>query len=195
MKNCLTAKLKRQDKLVICIGENDHDSSSTLSHLRALREKFTNNTIIILSIKKNNYVNIKKLNIELHEFCNHYQNCHFVDCMRKNVSEVCNSINYIIDCKDYTDKFINLSELKNLLPAKVNRITNRKSLVMQRKGTIPYFFARMRSKLAEEINAIPAASTECSQNKIPKKGTITHYFPVVNKKCENDMFFRAYNNQ
>lgn len=177
-KNCLQMKLCPDDKLVICLGENDHNIKSTLIHLKTILNRFINNTIIILQVSDNHFIDVNTLNRSIKNTCYKYKNCNFVNYKYYKSFDICNSINFIIDCKDYHDKYLKPSELKNHM---VNNKPSKKILLHSelKKGTIPYYF----NKTTRQSSNQPLKTNK-------KIGTIPFYFPVVkNKSVES--FFRT----
>lgn len=179
--NCINTKLSTYDKLVICIGENDRNFSIILSQLQIILDMFKNNTIIVLNVLNNAYLNVNKLNYALKNRCHKYKKCHFVNQECTKFFDICKSINYIIDYSDYSDKYLNPSEIRKRLASNKSSLKNT-GLKEPKKGTIPFYFS------CPQINK----SNECSNHTQPKtqgqKGTIPFYFPVLNK---GNSFFRA----
>ncbi|KAH9633242.1 hypothetical protein HF086_006844 [Spodoptera exigua] len=90
-----------------------------------------------------------------------------------------------IDCTDYESKYLNPREIrKRLTGINPSTITNN-NLNTYKKGTIPYYYKRQENQYLLKKVISNTKSTETS-----KRGTILHYFPIVNKKNETT-FFRA----
>lgn len=180
IKNCLKTKLNLNDKLIINIGENDYDIRLILSQLQVVLETFYNNKIIVLYVNKNRYVNVYKLNHRLKLFCKRYKNCEFLNFEHYSPFDlICKSINYIIDCTDYANKYLNPKELKRRI---VNNMpVCKKTSPMPKKGTIPFYF----SKLTDTRICKNVCKNNQKQNN--KKGTIPYYFHATTKK---NTFFR-----
>lgn len=181
LAHCRNSELSADDKLVICIGENDRNSNLTLSQLQIILDKFKNNTIIVLDVLNNAYLNVNKLNYSMKNMCKQYKKCHFINKKCTKLYDICHSVNYIIDCCDYSDKYLNPSEIRKWL-ATNKTSSNVKTSLEAKKGTIPYYF-NCHKKSSHRISTTPTLEI-----KSPKVGTIPYYFPVIDK---NKSFFRA----
>lgn len=179
LMDCHNINLTSNDKLVIGIGENDYDMQIILSQLRMLLNRFRNFDIIVLNIFKNMYLNVDELNDNIRLLCNKYNNCNFVSCTDNSLHEICKSINFVIDCKDYDKKYLNVKELKKLI-ASINNSDFKKNSKNYPKGTIPYYFAPIQAT---------SRSTSPDINRPIRiiKNKITDYFPTTSKK----EFFRT----
>lgn len=188
--NCRNTKLSTEDKLIICVGENDCNPNLLLSQLQIVLDKFTNNTVIVLNVVNNMYLNVHKLNSSIQNLCNKYKKCHFVNQTSTKLSDVCKSLNYLIDCCDYSDKYLNPSEIRKRITSNNTsfnlKVTNepKKGVIEPKKGTIPYYFSRNVNN-----STSPNDSSSFSQRN-GQIGTIPYYFPVLNK---HNSFFRTSN--
>lgn len=181
LANCRNSELSIDDKLVICIGENDRNSNLTLSQLQIILDTFKNNTIIVLNVLNNAYLNVNKLNYSLKNMCKQYKKCHFINKKCTKLYDICHSVNYIIDCCDYSDKYLNPCEIRKWLATSKPSCNVNTSFKEPRKGTIPYYFNCLQKNNHRE------STTPQLEVKSPK-GTIPYYFPIINK---NKSFFRA----
>lgn len=183
-----SAQLKPDDKLVLCIGENDYNPKTALLNLKDTIEKYDNISILVLSVIKNHNLNVSYLNKKIKMLCKDYKNCHFVICNEfGEISDICKSINFIIDYIDYNDMYISSGQIKKLIfRNKPNKIIEKKALKYP-KGTIPYYFTRECTQSAGSAN--DDSITNPNITTIEKKGTIPHYFPKITKK--NQSFFRS----
>lgn len=142
LKNYENINLEKNDKLVICVGENDYDLNILSSHLRKLSNKFINNSILVLNIFRSHYINVDDLNNNIQTICNEYKNCHYVESNSNKLFDICKSLNFKIDCIDYDSKYLDIKELKKLILHK-KTIYEPKSQgkgMLKTKGTIPYYF-------------------------------------------------------
>lgn len=184
-KNCLAARLKPEDKLVICFGENDRGIQNIISLLRIILDKFVKHAVLVLSVKNNIHVDTVKLNLAIKKICTEYKNSHYIDCSYKNRHNMSKLINYCIDCIDYENNYLNINELKKkMLYNGLGQSKNAATLSVFKKGTIPYCFARARSRPAENADfhsAVTSIHGSIDNNK-SKKATLTDYFPLISKK-------------
>lgn len=173
LKDCPNINLMPNDKLIVCLGENDYDMNILLIQLRNLFIRFNSNDIVVLNVFKNMYLNVDDLNSKILKLCQEHKKCHFAFCNMTNLPGMCKSANYIIDCIDYDQKYLDVRNLKKLIVR--NQTTAcRKITKKNDKGTIPYYFAPVSCSSANNPDA-----------KIPLlkiKKTITDYFPIVNRK-------------
>lgn len=112
--------------------------------------------------------------------CKHYKNCHFMDNIHRNVSDICKSITYIIDCEYYDQTYLNPTELRKHLASSKSISLHKTETSVPKIGTIPFYFK------SDKRGTERATSHLTSQEH--KKGTIPYYFPTV-PKC--DTFFRT----
>lgn len=182
--NCRNTKLTTEDKLVVCIGENDDNPNLLLSQLQIVLNTFINNTIIVLNVVNNIHLNVRKLNYSIKNVCNSYKNCHFVNQTSTDLSSICKSINYLIDCCDYSDKYLNPSEIRKIIASNKSSSKLNVPTDKPKKGTIPYYFGRIECTTPYEH------SSSLQHNSKGQIGTIPYYFPVLNKR---DSFFRISN--
>ncbi|CAK1581394.1 unnamed protein product [Parnassius mnemosyne] len=180
LKDCHNVDLTPNDKLILCIGENDYDIKILTSQLRKLLTTFKNNDILLLNVFKNKYINIYALNNSILKICNEFKRCHFVTCTNETIFDMCNSINFLIDYIDYEKKYLDVREIKKLIGRDNNPMTQKTGVNIYPKGTIPYYFKRQST----------FTTTTKTEVKKPKpKYLITDFFPIDNKKN----FFRVPN--
>ncbi|CAH1647368.1 unnamed protein product [Spodoptera littoralis] len=181
LSNCRNVKLTTDDKVVICIGENDHNISIILSQLRDILDIFSNNTIIVLNVVNNVFLNVNKINNSINKLCSKYKKCHFVNQISTKLSDICRSINFVIDYSDYEYKYLNPSEIRKRIASGKSSV---KLNIEPKKGTIPYYFTKQSQ--IETVRG-PKNNNLMQPNTNIRKGTIPYYFPALNK-CES--FFR-----
>lgn len=171
IKNIQNITVRPNDKIIICVGENDYDLKNLSINLKRILKQFMNNNVIILSLVKNEYLDVNYSNKTIRNVCTNYQNCHFVDSKYRSLVQLCKRINYTIDCIDYQNKFLNYKVLKDLISRDKN---------MSFKGTSLYYTPRTKS----------GSVTNCMVADKPKhltQCTITNYFQKINR---NNTFFR-----
>ncbi|CAK1595309.1 unnamed protein product [Parnassius mnemosyne] len=180
--NIRNINVKPKDKVIICIGENDYDINILSSQLRRFLRYFPDNDTIVLNILTNIYLSVTDINKTIKRICNGHQNYHFVECKHRNPFQLCNSINYLIDCIDYENEYLNPKQLKKIIarskPAPEKALSK---VVQYLKGTIPYYFSRARSG----ANASISGSDANRQTRLTQS-TLLHFFPKIDKP-----FFRA----
>lgn len=177
--------LKPGDKVILNIGENDYNPEMTLLLFKQFIEKYDNVIFLLLSVLKNHYLDVSHLNERLKMICKNYKNCYFVTCDRfGKKSDICLSINCIIDSIDYNDKYLKSGQIVKLISRNKPNNLNEKGLKYP-KGTIPYYFARERTQIASSDSGDSVENLNLTTMK--NKGTITYYFPKIMK---NQSFFR-----
>lgn len=181
--NCRHTKLNPNDKLVICVGENDHNLNSILSQLRIVLDTFYNNMIIVLNVFKNENLDINNLNYRINNMCKSYKKCKFLEYDTTNTYGLCNKINYLIDYNDYSENYLNPRELIKKIASNKLSLKLKADIHKPKKGTIPFYF-QSKSLTPQTLNLInPVNKTQ--------KGTIPYYFPKIKR---NSTFFLAQNN-
>lgn len=181
--SCRYAKLNTNDKLVICVGENDYNLTHTLSQLQIILDTFYNNMIIVLNVLKNEYLDVNKLNNRIKNVCINYKKCKFLESQSNKISELCTKINYLIDCNDYNENYLNPRNLVKRILSNKSSLKVNTNLNKPKKGTIPFYFDRISLSQQKSENLInPTVKAQ--------KGTIPYYFPVIKKNLK---FFRAHN--
>ncbi|KAH9645411.1 hypothetical protein HF086_000029 [Spodoptera exigua] len=186
VKSCKHLQLKPGDKLVLSVGENDDNAKKVLSQLNDVLRKFNNNTIIVLSVAKNYYLDIAKLNKSIRNLCTKFQNCNFVKCKFNSLYKICTSINYIVDYSDYNEKYLNPKAIRQLMSNKPSNKPNT-STSEAKKGTIPYYFNHIRNRNRIRNLNEGQSNTNIQTTKNAHKGTIPFYFPVIKR---SNAFFR-----
>lgn len=193
LKSCSTLEATSDDYVILNIGETDHNPTQIVYNLSAAVKTLEKSNIIILSVVKNNFLNENKLNDTLKTLCNEINHCKFIDFSSKfktnrhNLRQTCKTINFYIDYVEYETKFLMYTKRAPKLGTDIDKNSNayvqqEKSMSkshMYKKGTIPYYFQKIRERTA--------------QLDIRKK-TLLDYFPVVvkNRERDNDVegFFR-----
>lgn len=183
-KNCINMTLMENDKLVLCLGENDYSLKIVLRQLKIILETFYKHTVIILSVDKSKNFNVNQFNNSIQSLCNRYKNCNFLNCKYDNIMEICKKINYVIDYTDYCNKYLKISELKKIIAR--NKSSTKLSAVefKPKKGTIPFYFSNSYSRVTRDTEKNIRESTDIPVS--TKKGTIPCYFPIIYRK----KFFR-----
>lgn len=168
LRGCYEVSLRSQDKLVICVGENDCTPTAVLTNLKQLLNKFTNSSIIVLSVLNNKFLNPDMLNRNIKDLCKDYKNCHYINCNSKyytSITDICNFVNYTIDCIDYNFKYLDCKQIKKFINRCSNPSFQSNKTITWPKGTIPYYFQPKNSTTEKCINKTNA-----------KPGTIPYYF-------------------
>lgn len=181
-KSCTNIDLQPGDKIVVSLGENDYNMEHVLYQLKNILQTFSKNTVIILNVLKSSHLDVDKLNYRIKNICKHYNNCHFMNSINHDVSEICKSINYIIDYEYYAQKYLNPAELRKHLASGKSSSLQKRETNLPKKGTIPFYFIKRNiSETEQNVNShLPSEEL--------KKGTIPYYFPTLKK---NDIFFRT----
>lgn len=187
----LLTKLSSEDKIILCVGEDDCNPTNLFIELSAFIKIHCKPTIIVIGIQQNQHLNVTKLNNMLKLVCNNFEHCTYFDTQtlidRNNyLPSLCHRINLFIDSLHYKKNYITLKRTNN-----VNNLTSKSTVKHDndkakcKKGTIPYFFNRMTEKNKD----------------VAKKITIPDYFPkisknviVVNNNNDENKFFRAQTN-
>lgn len=179
--NVQNINAKPKDKVIVCIGENDYDIKILSSQLRRILKHFSKNDIIVLNLLSNKYLSVIDMNNTLKRICNEHQNCHFIECKHRNPFQLCNSINYVVDCIDYENEYLNLKQLKKIIARNKTAPEKAQKLVQYPKGTIPYYFSRTQSGTDASISGSDAnGPTRLTQS------TLLHFFPKTDRP-----FFRT----
>lgn len=177
LKSCNNTDLKSGDILIIGVGENDTDLKKLTSLLRNIFNKFYFCDILLLNIFKNVSINKNYMNNVLSNLCNQFNNCQFVHCNNYNLIDICRSINYVIDCTNYHNKYLDVTALKNIILKKNSRPIQ----INHRQGTILNYSAQKQSIKNSSCVTMPPNTKPSGKN------TIIDYSPKVNDKS----FFRA----
>lgn len=119
LRNGYTLNLGNDDKLILLVGENDENPTKMLIELSGFLQKFTNTTVLVLSVIDNIYLNTNRLNHDIKIICNNFKNCKFIDINRNfeyrhNKKElISKNLNFVIDCIDYDKKFLSVKTYIN----------------------------------------------------------------------------------
>jgi hypothetical protein len=168
LKVCENTIINKNDKLILCIGENDYDLKLLSKQLKYVCFKYRDNDIILLNIFKNDYLELRKINNCIKNICNQYKNCQFAYCKYQSLNSMCRSINWIIDNLDYERKYLDVKKL-NALILRGEPVRNDKSSNVQTQ--------QHSDATSSNLTAIP--STHKTKNL--QKGTILQYFPITHK--------------
>lgn len=191
LKGCTNImQMKKGDKIVISIGENDTNPLQTVCELYNTLKLITDYDVLILSIIENRFLNVNLINNEIKLVCEQFSNCKFLDLRNKKVfytqpafqSMICQRINFMIDCMDYDYKFLNFNKKKtksNMFSASENSTCIDNSSKC-RKGTIPYYFKRVDKKKCFSNQCLDTSANK--PDMIYKKGTIPFYFAKTFKE-------------
>lgn len=169
--------LKTGDKLILGVGENDVDLMKLTMLLRNISKKMYFCDIFLINVFRNVIIGEDRINNILFNLCNEFNNCHFVYCKNYNLIDICNSINYQIDCVDYKTKYLDIAAVKKHVLRKESRNVHDR----YKKGTIPYYFAQ-KQLIRNSTDEIPHNNKPVES----KKKKITEYFPRIKRKS----FFR-----
>lgn len=101
------SNIHSRDRVVLSIGENDHDPKHTVNQLRKCLQSLENKTVIVLQVLRSRNVNTYYLNSHIERLCNQFINCHFISLNNHvNSKQSCKKILCAIDRIDYVRKFI-----------------------------------------------------------------------------------------
>lgn len=174
------------NKLIICVGENDTNPVKILLELSAFLKKYSNMTVIVLSVLNNHHLNVNKLNNQINLICSHYKNATFLNINKyysiykpwsNVVRDITTHINRIIDTIDYEHQYI--CDKKVNLQYKVKQIKQNRSHKINIKNTIPYYY--------------PKVATKVSNIKRYKQSRILDYYKPIKfniNKDKGNSFFR-----
>lgn len=192
LKTCKLYNVSQNDFVILSVGEHDCNPITIMTELSAALKSLTCN-VLILRVQNNLYLNEQKLNEMLKLVIKNYSHCKFVDLkysaadVGHNMHELCMKLNLIIDQVYYDAKFLDFKKAMYLRKSNLNRSPKIKIV----KGTIPYFFNKMKSKIEntkiEDIktksfnDALQPDEHKATQPLI-KKGTIPCYFPIITNK-------------
>lgn len=112
---CKSLDIGKNDKVVLCVGENDHDPITTTSELYGALKLLQHTTVIVLNVRSNKYINKKMLNDQLDLICSKFAHCHFLKTKRyyqNHIYNLCYNINNLIDSLDYNHKFLDINFIK-----------------------------------------------------------------------------------
>lgn len=191
-KNLVKSNIEPTDKILLSLGEHDHNPHKVYTELSTVLKSFQNNTIFVLNVNHNKYINEKKLNTTIQLLCKNFSNCKYIETDYKTghlKHDICNSVNKIIDQSDYDSKYLSYNKIKTIL--NVKDITRN-----YRPGTMPYYFKIINRKPEYKQ---PKQNLNIKTNheaEAVRKGTIPFYFAP--KRRENtgdqtdvDEFFRS----
>lgn len=176
---CRHMQMKKEDKLILCVGEEDTDPHKLSLELYATLKTIKASTIILISVVRNRYLNEYNLNTTLKNVCNKLDRCYFINIGEYENqfnyrNDICKKINMYIDSDDYDTQFLprpgKIHNLKNINRNSCKFSENNKTKFAN--GTIPYYFNKMNAKLMRD-NML---------NKNKKKTTLLDYFPIVTTK-------------
>lgn len=191
LSNLQKLHLDEEDKIILCLGENDENCETVQSQLRLLLNKLSDFPVFVISINRNVHVNVKTLNYCIKRECKRFKNCYFVDCKYYKTLDICKLLNYHIDYFDYNIKYI--KNFKNIIRDRVcnkpslDSITSTTNQNTHRKGTIPYYFSQKNdAPKSVEYGSRISMTTDSACVTRPTKGVIPYYFPPV----KNKHFFR-----
>ncbi|KAG6439071.1 hypothetical protein O3G_MSEX000460 [Manduca sexta] len=131
-ETCEILKLTKNDKLVLCVGEEDSDPYKIVHELYNILKR-TKANVVLLPVTNNRHLNVNNINRSIHCVSNKFNNCKFLQCHNYHyryqysyIKYISSKINYIIDIIDYNTKFIpsknktNNSGTKKLKASNVN---------------------------------------------------------------------------
>lgn len=174
-------KYNRNDKVILCIGENDCNPTNVCIKLSIALGKIPSNImIIVLCVLNNKHLNVKLLNRNIQMICNNFKNCTFITVspVNKNyIEEIATKINFVIDSYDYNEKFLTFNNRKprNNLTKQCNLNVMSGSILGSNKNnkprkmtqmTLHEFFPRVSFK-AKRNNTQPMPCTSSTiQNEV-----------------------------
>lgn len=154
--------IKKRDKVIISIGENDSNPLIIGHELYCSLKNLELADILVTSTEDNPFLNSARINNSLELTCRLFRNCNFIRSDRKSL---CKLISHKIDCLDYDRKFLSyrvqskiknnckqseninlLSKTTSIKPVKNLNVKTKTNITSetekQRKGTIPYYFKK-----------------------------------------------------
>lgn len=145
LRECCNAKFEKDDKIVLCVGENDSNPIKIVSELSHCLKIVKDVPIIVLGIVENKHLNENKLNEKMALFCKSYCNCHFLKITSgyNILNETCHKINFKIDCLDYESNYMCPKKIRaRLLCCKPNPRKSLRSRSNKQKSILDYFIRR-----------------------------------------------------
>lgn len=180
--NSLQNKLNTNDRVIILIGANDKNPYKILGELSSALNKLRNTKVLVIPTLLNPYLNEKLLNNSIAGLVRFYDNCTFIQDLRGApldkllLSTICKRINFEINYSDYKNLYLNFnSENKKWFTAANSKRNS--SNIHYAKGTIPYFFNKMKQNAAQ-VNKKTVENTPSADN-------------LNQQKPKQDEFFRA----
>lgn len=152
LKTSSSYNISRDDFVILSVGQNDRNPTNIMMELSAAIKNLKCN-VIILRTQHSLHLNEYKLNQMLKLLAKNAKECTFLDLYYSNVTNyrnlLCRKINNIIDQIYYDKTFLNVKTLvRNSLKTVTKRQNRNKTNVNMEprylKGTIPYFFEKMR---------------------------------------------------
>lgn len=205
LKSCYSLRAKRNDYVIISVGENDYNPTRLQIELSAALKYFENCNVILLGISANSYLNETKLNNYFKKICSNLSNCKLINCYNNNlknsifIENLCYKINLYIDSCDYETKYLPMFKNKHFsrwtAGKSVSRVLqntqNANSFVENsafqlkpKKGTIPFYFPVLyKNNKNIEDSQNGQFITQPDIHKY-KKGTIPFYFPIKTQKYQ-----------
>lgn len=171
--------INEQDKIVMCVGEEDTDPFKLVFNLQSALLNCKASAVIILSVRENKYLNEHNLNHMLKSACKHIKNCHFLQInnahygrKQYDVYKLCKTLNILIDELDYKSKYLNFNAKKADKIGKNERTP--------KVGTIPYYFMKInksaeQNHTAEVIKTV-SVGTQTEELNIPPQTNSTLSF-------------------
>lgn len=165
----LQNNIKKNDILILSLGNNDENPYTTITNLCNILGKFYDCKIFLLSVLQNNTLNVQKLNAKINLIANQYNNCTFINiiqlmqnneyngkiCIR---TQICKKLNIEIDYIKYSQDYIkNVCQIikthkqKKFCSPK-NETSSNLNKTLYKKGKIPYYFPP--KKILESRNQI-----------------------------------------
>lgn len=159
LKECYKVTVGDSDKIILCVGENDHNPKKIVSDLSVILNKFKSCVVIVLNVNTNRYLNESMLNSELQLLCKMYPNCYFVKSnLRHNIT--CYKLNCLIDFIDYERDYLDLNKLKKHINShNCNGNGNENSRIMRKHKS--------------------------GRSKLVQKCIIDYFLPLSNKKTDS----------
>ncbi|CAG9790267.1 unnamed protein product [Diatraea saccharalis] len=116
LKTCTNLETNINDKVIICVGENDSDSIVSISELYNVLKSLQRTTIIVMSILDSKHLNTKLYNKQLQIIYKKFKNCHYLSteyCYYNHpLRNICYKINQLIDYMHYEKTFLNYSFIR-----------------------------------------------------------------------------------
>lgn len=188
LKSLETLDTYSRNVFIINIGENDSNPIKLLAELSAFMKMHAESFIIVTGIKNSLHLNEKKLNNKVKILCKNFDNCVFLDLKDLDyfdvqfLNKLCSKINYLVDSRDYDNKYLSYNKIKPKFTQYLEDIPNKghKPLERLRKGTIPFYFKKISLDL-------PTVTKKALVQK-----PIADYFPIrKDKQPDNKSLFRS----
>lgn len=180
-----TLKASSDDIIIINVGENDCNPIKLLAQLSIFIKMNSEAFVIVTEIKKSIHLNEYKLNNALELLCKNFDNCVFLRLKNLNyydkyfTDKLCSKINFLVDSRDYSNKYLSYNKLKTVINDNIKRPGNQQNRAgTNRRGTIPFYFKK----------SLDDQTTE--KKKTLRQKCIFEFFPKQSSSSKDSKFFR-----